>query len=75
MMISVAIHEQVDGYENIFAIGDCTDWDEPKLGYAAQNQATIVAKNITNLVAVSAAFRVRCSLPHVVVAVPPGQAA
>ena len=40
---------QVQGYANIFALGDCNNWDEPKLGYAAQNQATIVAKNISAL--------------------------
>lgn len=37
---------QVEGYSNIFAMGDCTNVDEPKLGYAAQQQAAVLAKNI-----------------------------
>ncbi|KNC48095.1 apoptosis-inducing factor 2 [Thecamonas trahens ATCC 50062] len=40
---------QVEGFTNVFALGDCNDVAEIKLGYAAQNQATVVAKNVAAL--------------------------
>ncbi len=40
---------QVKGYNDIFAVGDCTDVADPKLAYAAEFQAKHVFKNLKNL--------------------------
>lgn len=37
---------QVDGHENVFAVGDCNDVKERKLGMLASQQGTRTAKNI-----------------------------
>lgn len=37
---------QVEGHENIFAIGDCANFPEGKLGFSARLQGTDAAKNI-----------------------------
>ncbi|CAN0918116.1 Apoptosis-inducing factor homolog A [Linum grandiflorum] len=37
---------KVKGRDNIFAVGDITDVPELKQGYLAQNQASVVAKNL-----------------------------
>lgn len=39
---------QVEGYDNIYAIGDCTDVKEPKMAYHAGLHADIVVTNIIN---------------------------
>ncbi|XP_035393041.1 ferroptosis suppressor protein 1 isoform X1 [Cygnus atratus] len=41
-------HLQVEGYENIYAIGDCADLKEPKMAYHAGLHANIVVTNIIN---------------------------
>ena len=37
---------QVEGYEDIFAVGDCNNVPETKLGYLAQCQAKNVFENL-----------------------------
>lgn len=39
---------QVEGYSNIYAIGDCADIKEPKMAYHAGLHANIVVANIVN---------------------------
>ncbi|XP_066476757.1 ferroptosis suppressor protein 1 [Tiliqua scincoides] len=39
---------QVNGYDNIYAIGDCADVKEPKMAYHAALHAKVVATNIAN---------------------------
>ncbi|XP_025960586.2 ferroptosis suppressor protein 1 isoform X1 [Dromaius novaehollandiae] len=39
---------QLEGYENIYAIGDCADLKEPKMAYHAGLHANIVVTNIIN---------------------------
>ncbi|XP_048714076.2 ferroptosis suppressor protein 1 isoform X4 [Caretta caretta] len=39
---------QVEGYDNIYAIGDCADVKEPKMAYHAGLHANIVVTNIIN---------------------------
>ncbi|XP_039176433.1 ferroptosis suppressor protein 1 isoform X2 [Crotalus tigris] len=39
---------QVVGYDNIYAIGDCSDVKEPKMAYHAQLHANVVVTNIIN---------------------------
>ncbi|KGL83440.1 Apoptosis-inducing factor 2, partial [Tinamus guttatus] len=41
-------HLQLEGYENIYAIGDCADLKEPKMAYHAGLHANIVVTNIVN---------------------------
>lgn len=41
-------HLQVEGYRNIFAIGDCSNADQ-KMGYLAGEQAKLAAQNISLL--------------------------
>nr|XP_047925490.1 ferroptosis suppressor protein 1 isoform X1 [Anser cygnoides] len=41
-------HLQLEGYENIYAIGDCADLKEPKMAYHAGLHANIVVTNIIN---------------------------
>jgi NADH dehydrogenase FAD-containing subunit len=37
---------RAQGHDNVFAIGDITDVEEPKTAYLAQKHAEVVAKNI-----------------------------
>lgn len=46
--LRVNAHLQVEGYSNIFAIGDCSDADR-KMGYLAGLQAEVAAQNIIRL--------------------------
>lgn len=39
---------QVEGYSNIYAIGDCADIKEPKMAYHAGLHANIAVANIVN---------------------------
>ncbi|XP_005048001.1 PREDICTED: apoptosis-inducing factor 2 isoform X2 [Ficedula albicollis] len=39
---------QLEGYENIYAIGDCADLREPKMAYHAGLHADVVVTNIIN---------------------------
>lgn len=39
-------HMQVEGFDNIYAIGDCADVSEPKMAYHAGLHAGVAAKNI-----------------------------
>uniref|UniRef100_A0A8D0G354 Ferroptosis suppressor protein 1 n=1 Tax=Sphenodon punctatus TaxID=8508 RepID=A0A8D0G354_SPHPU len=41
-------HLQVEGYDNIYAIGDCADLKGPKLAYSAGLHANIAVTNILN---------------------------
>ncbi|NXJ85470.1 AIFM2 factor, partial [Trogon melanurus] len=41
-------HLQLEGYENIYAIGDCADLKEPKMAYHAGLHANIAVTNIIN---------------------------
>ncbi|NWH76568.1 AIFM2 factor, partial [Piaya cayana] len=46
--LKVNKHLQVEGYENIYAIGDCADLKEPKMAYHAGLHANVVVTNIIN---------------------------
>lgn len=46
--LKVNKHLQVEGYENIYAIGDCADLNEPKMAYHAGLHANIAVTNIIN---------------------------
>ena len=46
--LKVNKHLQVEGYEDVYAMGDCNDVPENKLAFGAEAQADIVAKNISN---------------------------
>ncbi|KFP27269.1 Apoptosis-inducing factor 2, partial [Colius striatus] len=46
--LKVNTHLQLEGYENIYAIGDCADVKEPKMAYHAGLHANIVVTNIIN---------------------------
>ena len=37
---------RVEGFPNIFAIGDCTSFEEPKIGALAQEHAKILGKSM-----------------------------
>lgn len=39
---------QVKGYDNIYAIGDCADVNEPKMAYHAGLHADVAVTNIVN---------------------------
>lgn len=39
---------QVDGFSNVFAVGDCADINEPKMAYHAELHATVAVNNISN---------------------------
>ncbi|XP_003783646.1 apoptosis-inducing factor 2 [Otolemur garnettii] len=41
-------HLQVEGYSNVYAIGDCADLREPKMAYHAGLHANIAVTNIVN---------------------------
>lgn len=40
---------RVEGFKNIYAIGDCTNIDEPKLGMYAIKQGETMATSILNM--------------------------
>ncbi|NXI69197.1 AIFM2 factor, partial [Anseranas semipalmata] len=46
--LKVNKHLQLEGYENIYVIGDCADLKEPKMAYHAGLHANIVVTNIIN---------------------------
>ncbi|XP_027639229.2 ferroptosis suppressor protein 1 [Falco naumanni] len=46
--LKVNKHLQLEGYENIYAIGDCADLKEPKMAYHAGLHANIAVTNIIN---------------------------
>ncbi|CAK6983857.1 apoptosis-inducing factor 2 [Scomber scombrus] len=39
---------QVDGYANVFAVGDCANVNEPKMAYHAELHAAVAVSNIAN---------------------------
>lgn len=46
--LNVNKHLQLEGYDNIYAIGDCANLKEPKMAYHAELHANIVVSNIIN---------------------------
>ncbi|NXL57729.1 AIFM2 factor, partial [Chordeiles acutipennis] len=46
--LKVNKHLQLEGYDNIYAIGDCADLKEPKMAYHAGLHANIAVTNIIN---------------------------
>ncbi|XP_046884918.1 apoptosis-inducing factor 2 isoform X2 [Hypomesus transpacificus] len=44
--LKVNKHLQVEGYENVYAVGDCTNLKEPKTAYAAGLHAGVAVNNI-----------------------------
>ncbi|XP_031159523.1 apoptosis-inducing factor 2 [Sander lucioperca] len=48
--LKVNDHLQVDGFSNVFAVGDCADIKEPKLAYHAGLHAAVAVNNISNSV-------------------------
>ncbi|XP_053168657.1 ferroptosis suppressor protein 1 isoform X2 [Hemicordylus capensis] len=46
--LKVNEHLQVKGYDNIYAIGDCTDVKEPKMAYHAALHAKVAVTNVIN---------------------------
>ncbi|KAF7247324.1 Apoptosis-inducing factor 2 [Varanus komodoensis] len=46
--LKVNEHLQIEGYDNIYAIGDCADVKEPKMAYHAGLHADVAATNIVN---------------------------
>jgi sulfide:quinone oxidoreductase len=44
--INVASTMRVDGCERIYAVGDCTNFDGPKMGHMAVRQAEVAATNL-----------------------------
>ncbi|XP_034721731.1 apoptosis-inducing factor 2 [Etheostoma cragini] len=48
--LKVNAHLQVEGFPNVFAVGDCADVSEPKLAYHAGLHAAVAVSNISNSV-------------------------
>lgn len=46
--LKVNHHLQVEGFSNVFAVGDCADVKEPKMAYHAGLHAAVAVSNITN---------------------------
>ncbi|OXB74701.1 UNVERIFIED_CONTAM: hypothetical protein H355_001533 [Colinus virginianus] len=46
--LNVNEHLQLEGYDNIYAIGDCANLKEPKMAYHAGLHASVVVSNIVN---------------------------
>ncbi|XP_035029487.2 apoptosis-inducing factor 2 [Hippoglossus stenolepis] len=46
--LKVNQHLQVQGFTNVYAVGDCTDVKEPKMAYHAQLHAAVAVSNIVN---------------------------
>lgn len=48
--LKVNDHMQVQGFTNIYAVGDCADVNEPKMAYHAALHADVAVNNIANSV-------------------------
>ncbi|XP_021423415.1 apoptosis-inducing factor 2 isoform X1 [Oncorhynchus mykiss] len=46
--LKVNVHLQVEGYDNVYAVGDCANVNEPKMAYHAGLHAGVAVANITN---------------------------
>ncbi|XP_066534907.1 apoptosis-inducing factor 2 isoform X4 [Hoplias malabaricus] len=46
--LKVNKHMQVEGFTNLYAVGDCADVNEPKMAYHAELHAGVAAANIIN---------------------------
>ncbi|KAA0717707.1 Apoptosis-inducing factor 2 [Triplophysa tibetana] len=46
--LKVNKHLQVEGFDNVYAVGDCADISEPKMAYHAGLHAGVATTNITN---------------------------
>ncbi|XP_036979553.1 apoptosis-inducing factor 2 [Acanthopagrus latus] len=46
--LKVNDHLQVNGFTNVFAVGDCADVNEPKMAYHAGLHAAVAVSNIAN---------------------------
>lgn len=46
--LKVNKHLQVEGFDNVYGVGDCTNLNEPKLAYHAGLHAGVAATNIIN---------------------------
>ncbi|KAG9344510.1 hypothetical protein JZ751_011180 [Albula glossodonta] len=46
--LKVNTHMQVDGFDNIYAVGDCANVNEPKMAYHAGLHAAVAVTNIIN---------------------------
>ncbi|XP_062852200.1 apoptosis-inducing factor 2 isoform X1 [Trichomycterus rosablanca] len=46
--LKVNKHLQVEGFDNIYAVGDCANVNEPKMAYHAELHANVAATNIIN---------------------------
>uniref|UniRef100_A0A8C2A2R0 Ferroptosis suppressor protein 1 n=1 Tax=Cyprinus carpio TaxID=7962 RepID=A0A8C2A2R0_CYPCA len=46
--LKVNKHLQVEGFDSVYAVGDCADLDEPKMAYHAGLHAAVAATNIIN---------------------------
>lgn len=46
--LKVNQHLQVDGFSNIYAVGDCANVSEPKMAYHAGLHAAVAVSNIAN---------------------------
>ncbi|XP_070771769.1 ferroptosis suppressor protein 1 [Enoplosus armatus] len=46
--LKVNDHLQVEGFSNVFAVGDCANVNEPKMAYHAGLHATVAVSNIAN---------------------------
>ncbi|XP_065602384.1 ferroptosis suppressor protein 1 isoform X2 [Cyrtonyx montezumae] len=46
--LNVNKHLQLEGYDNVYAIGDCANLKEPKMAYHAGLHASVVVSNIIN---------------------------
>lgn len=48
--LKVNQHMQVQGFTNVYAVGDCADVKEPKMAYHASLHAAVAVSNIDNSV-------------------------
>lgn len=46
--LKVNDHLQVEGFSNVFAVGDCANVNEPKMAYHAGLHAAVAVSNIAN---------------------------
>lgn len=46
--LKVNKHMQVEGFDNIYAVGDCANVNEPKMAYHAGLHANVAATNVIN---------------------------
>lgn len=46
--LKVNKHLEVDGFDNVYAVGDCANLNEPNLAYHAGLHAGVAATNIIN---------------------------